>query len=140
MASPGVVWPPLSTYPDNRIDRPALFACNAITRCAGGGLHRIATTLGTGLALGLRCAGPRIPTLDRGAVLLPVVTPDLIIAAAMVALRQVVTALAPGFRAGDRPCHLPGLLRGPGGAGAARRLGVAQEEAARDLYACEARC
>ncbi len=129
----------LVDLPDNRVDGHALLLATGTSLLLALISTLIATTLGTTLALGLRWRWPRIlRLLVDGAVLLPVVTPDLILAAAMVALRQVITALQPGMTA-LIIAHATFQVSFVALVVLARlaQIGSTQEEAARDLYACE---
>jgi len=99
----------------------------------------IATVLGTGLAFALRAPWRRWQRAGlENLLLLPVVTPDLIIAAALVALRQAFAVLPLGF-----PAMVVGhvTLQVSFVALIVRSrllaIGDQQEEAARDLYASD---
>lgn len=100
----------------------------------------IATALGTGLAFALRAPwrGWQRAGLDS-ALLLPVVTPDIILAAALVALRQALGVLPLGFTAmvvGHvtlQVSFVALIVRSR-----LIAIGDQQEEAARDLYASDA--
>lgn len=124
-------------HPDNRIPSGALPNAAWNTFLLGAISTLIATVLGTLLAFGLR---GRWPGWARGAVggvvLLPVVTPDIILAAAMVALRQLWSLFDPGMFA-MVVGHVTFQVSFVALVVHARltQIGREQEEAARDLYA-----
>jgi len=97
----------------------------------------ISTILGTGLALALRAPWTRLQRhLVESTVLLPVVVPDIILAACLVALRQA--AGFPGFGMGSMLAGHVTLQISFVALVVHTRLvaiGDYQEEAARDLYA-----
>ena len=100
----------------------------------------IATALGTGLAFALRAPWRRWQRVGvDSALLLPVVSPDIVLAAALVALRQALGVLPLGFSAmvvGHvtlQVSFVALIVRSR-----LLAIGDQQEEAARDLYASDA--
>lgn len=99
----------------------------------------IATVLGTGLAFALRAPWrPWQRTGLEGALMLPVVTPDIIVAAALVALRQALGVLPLGFAA-MVVGHVTLQVSFVALVVRSRLIAIGdqQEEAARDLYASD---
>jgi spermidine/putrescine transport system permease protein len=125
------------TYPDNRVDSSALFTATRNTLTLGIISTIISTVLGTLLAFSLRGRWPRqLKAPIMTVVLLPVVTPDIILAAAMVALRQVWSLWDPGMLAMIAG-HVTFQVSFVTLVVSARlaQIGHQQAEAARDLYA-----
>jgi spermidine/putrescine transport system permease protein len=110
-------------------------ACNTLILAVAS--TAISTVLGTGLALALRAPWTRLQRhLIESTVLLPVVVPDIILAACLVALRQ--SAGFPGFGMGSMLAGHVTLQISFVALVVHTRLvaiGDYQEEAARDLYA-----
>ena len=124
-------------HPDNRIDSGPLFAATRNTLVLAVLSTAVSTVLGTLLALGLRGRWPRwgrAPVM--AVVMLPVITPDIILAAAMIALRQVWSLFDPGLLA-MVVAHVTFQVSFVALIVHARlaQIGHGQEEAARDLYA-----
>jgi spermidine/putrescine transport system permease protein len=127
----------VADHPDSRIDRTALVGAAGNTLALAAISTVIATVLGTLLALGMRQRWPRWARRGiEATVMLPVVSPDIIIAAALVALRQTWGWFGPGL-AGMVIGHVTFQISFVALVVGARlsQLGSAQEEAARDLYA-----
>jgi spermidine/putrescine transport system permease protein len=127
----------VADFPDSRIDRSALFGATGNTLLLAVISTAIATMLGTLLALGMRSRWPNWARSGiEAAVMLPVVSPDIIIAAALIALRQTWGWFGPGMT-GMVIGHVTFQISFVTLVVRARlsQLGVAQEEAARDLYA-----
>ncbi len=122
---------------DNRVDSTALFAATRNTIGLAVISTFISTILGTMLAFGLRGRWPKPLTAPvMAVVMLPVITPDIILAAAMVALRQVWSLFDTGFFTMVIG-HVTFQVSFVALVVHARlsHISAAQEEAARDLYA-----